>query len=200
MPLLHLPSSKCILTNSIQRWNVSSRYPSLPVIKRQTCPATLWNTNTNYTYRQMTRNHPLTNSKNIYPPILPRFLPSISFADHLVPRRVAGRGCFLSSLQLWRLSVPEFFQDAFSCEYLDHAKSSFKRRIVSLMLDQKLMLVLLVRRRGCQLRREQVVKEQLSWIFMHDIRRKIVCKEDDIKGLYWTTLKRDKSRSWTMSN
>lgn len=87
----------------------------------------------------MTRNHPLTNFKNIYPPILPRFLPSISFADHLVPRRVTGRGCFLSSLQLWRLSVPEFFQDAFSCEYLDHAKSGFKRRIVSLMLDQKLM-------------------------------------------------------------
>ena len=118
----------------------------------------------------MTRNHPLTNSKNIYPPILPRFLPSISFADHLVPRRVAGRGCFLSSLQLWRLSVPEFFQDAFSCEYLDHAKSSFKRRIVSLMLDQKLMLVLLVRRRGCQLRQSKWLKsnyrEYLCTIFV----------------------------------
>lgn len=106
--------------------------PSLPVIKRQTCPATLWNTNMNYIYRQ-TRNHPLTNSK-ILIPILKFFDNARIFQVKYVKYRLFLIQFAVMEIKHLRV-LPR--QDAFSrVSQPATAKSGFNRRIVSL-IDQK---------------------------------------------------------------
>lgn len=131
--------------------------PSLPVIKRQTCPATLWNTNMNYIYRQ-TRNHPLTNSKIL--------IPILKFFDNarIFVSNMSSIGCFLSSLLLWRLSISEFFHA--KMHFLEYLNQPLPRAV---LIDGSFRWSIKSSTTSLPVTTE-MVKEQSSWIFIRSRR------------------------------